>query len=665
MLYLISTAVLFAASVFLVLSTRERRFHIFFLLLALLFQAQVVLVGRTLSAFGLLDETGYWLVAEIVLLIFSIGIWKKQGSPCEFEFRRPDLSQSIRLFGWMGPATAGLAFVAAAIYGVLLVATVIIPQNMDDVLTAYLPRIGYWLQSGDFSPYPASPYNSVQVSYPLNAQIPPLRSIVLSGGSNFVGIDQWLAALLSGVAVYGLGVALGAKRALASFTGLIWVLSPAVIAQAGIMLTDITSVWGFLTILLFGILGWREQRNDLLGASSLALALLIGSKQTVFFMLPGLALVALAVFVFASGRKRVLKWGFVTGGLVLWFGVDRYIMNWRYFGHPLGEEASFGFFASEVDLSFWGHLDVMITNIQRTLVNFAFADLNIGEGHVLAPMLPRLQSFDPHIGTGSALEFGVPWIGTFVTVVLAVGVLCVLFKSALSSVAILLVPAISFVFLFHWIRTNYSLAFARYMMGPVALGLVVAAIGLSLLAISTSRRRKILGLLAVLLAAGVTTQAIQTATANGIRPLWGENHVWGNSSNEMLALSNGFRRSGDLASLIERVDDCFISTAKVGMFVPSKFPQAALFGDNFSRRVTQYVFPEDLLGSKGLLNGRHDVLVVEKQVLADWAAKNRGAADVNVAGVALSDLELNVFGSFMTVSHETLQRPGCERPDLS
>ena len=64
-------------------------------------------------------------------------------------------------------------------------------------------------------------------------------------------------------------------------------LIPAVAHQAGVALTDLVSVWLVLSILLFGYVGWIEQRWSLLVLSSIALGLAVGSKQTVFFLVQG------------------------------------------------------------------------------------------------------------------------------------------------------------------------------------------------------------------------------------------------------------------------------------------------------------------------------------------------------------------------------------------
>ena len=664
-LYLISTGVLLSASLLFVLATGERRPHLILVALALAFQAQCVLVGKVLASVDRLSHVSYWLLADALLLSLAFAIWLRRGAPGVtglIRFSRRDSSRETEGLAWLWPATVVMAVVAVGVYTLLLVATLLVPQNMDDVLTAYLPRIGYWLQSNDFSPYYTSTYNSVQVSYPINAQIPPLRSIVLSDGLHFVGLDQWVAAVISGVAVYGLALAAAARRIQAAFVSLAWVLTPAVIAQAGIMLTDMVSVAGLLMVLLFGILGWREEKTWMLAASSLSLALLVGSKQTAFFALPGIALVVLAAFLKSENRRRWIAWGLGTVPLMLWFGIDRYLLNWRFFGHPLGDEQSFSLFASETNLSLWRRFINMLENVERTAFNAFFGDLEIGAGDFLERFLPVLQSRDPGIGSGRPLLFGLPWYGTFTMAILATGLLALIFsakRDSISTLLILFVPAVSTMLLMHWVRPNYSLAFSRYMLGPLALGFAVAAFGLPQLARQSQRMRRGLGALMVLVALGASWQAVNAATMNGIRPLSGRDQVWGKSNTELLSISNGFPHAGVLAELVDRIDSCFEPTVDMKFAIGTKFPQGSLFGEDFQRMVTQYKVPKELLASK-LMAEDEMVMIVDALTLELWYGEQvRDWREVLVAGVPAGQLRTEFFGSYVLVIHVGVDGVGC------
>ena len=400
----------------------------------------------------------------------------------------------------------------------------------------------------------------------------------------------------------------------------------------------------------------------MLAASSLSLALLVGSKQTAFFALPGIALVVLAAFLKSENRRRWIAWGIGTVPLMLWFGIDRYLLNWRFFGHPLGDEQSFSLFASETNLSLWRRFINMLENVERTAFNAFFGDLEIGAGDFLERFLPVLQSRDPGIGSGRPLLFGLPWYGTFTMAILATGLLALIFsakRDSISTLLILFVPAVSTMLLMHWVRPNYSLAFSRYMLGPLALGFAVAAFGLPQLARQSQRMRRGLGALMVLVALGASWQAVNAATMNGIRPLSGRDQVWGKSNTELLSISNGFPHAGVLAELVDRIDSCFEPTVDMKFAIGTKFPQGSLFGEDFQRMVTQYKVPKELLASK-LMAEDEMVMIVDALTLELWYGEQvRDWREVLVAGVPAGQLRTEFFGSYVLVIHVGVDGVGC------
>jgi hypothetical protein len=348
---------------------------------------------------------------------------------------------------------------------------------------------------------------------------------------------------------------------------------------------------------------------------------------------------------------------------MLWFGIDRYLLNWRFFGHPLGDEQSFSLFASETNLSLWGRFGNMLENIERTAFNAVFGDLEIGAGDFLERLLPVLQSRDPDIGSGRPLLFGLPWYGTFTMAILATGLLALIFRIKRDSnptLLILLVPGVSTLLLMHWVRPNYSLAFSRYMLGPLALGFAVAAFGLPQVARRSQRMRQGLGALMVVVVLGASWQAVNAATMNGIRPLSGRDHVWGKSATELLSVSNGFRNAGVLAELVDRIDSCFEPTVDMKFAIGTKFPQGSLFGEDFQRMVTQYKFPKELLSSDLMAENGEMVMVVDALTLEQWYAKWGGHwRDVLLAGVPAGQLRTEFFGSYILVIHAGVDGVGC------
>ena len=216
------------------------------------------------------------------------------------------------------------------------------------------------------------------------------------------------------------------------------------------------------------------------------------------------------------------------------------------------------------------------------------------------------------------------------------------------------------ILLMHWVRPNYSLAFSRYMLVPVALGFAAVALGLVQVARGSQWLRRGLGVLTVLVALGASWQAVNAATMNGIRPLAGGENVWGKSATELLSISNGFSDAGVMAELVDRLDSCFEPTADVRFAVGSKFPQGSLFGEDFQRMVTQYKFPRDLLTSDLMAENDEMVVVIDRLSLEQWLAESEGyASDVLLAGVPTGQLQFELFGNYVLIGTTGVDGVGC------
>ena len=597
MIFVLSSLAVLAGGVLITATLGHRRVVLWVLTVALLWYLYIVVAARLLSLLDLLGTRTAWLAADLLFFAVAVIVWRRAGSPSALPSIPPGAVSDMLGAPWLRPATIRLAVVVTAIYAVLLVATLAIPQSLDDVLTAYMARIGYWIENGNLSQFPTSTYNSVQVSYPANPQLPILRSIVLSGGSRFVGLEQWAASLLGAVGVFGLSRALGAKRVAAYLCGGSWLLIPAVAHEAGIALTDLVTVWLILSTLLFGYLGWIEHCWSLLVLSSVALGLALGTKQTLLFLAPGLAVLCLAILVLDRRRwSDWVTWMALSIPIILLVGSVDYIRNWGYFGHPLGEPDSFELFA--VDATPGKRLAAVSANLKRSFVNAFFGDLNPGIADHMRGVW-RLREIDPAIGLGWYLERGQPWMGFFVASTVLVGTLLALTQLVRRRhwcLFIPLLPAMSFTVLILWTRINYSGAFSRYLLVPAALLLVMAAVGLSALRVRSGVMRAFGGFTAVVVVVGMTLQVGYTLANSGVRPLLGHGNAWSKQSIELIELSPGYSNLAEIGASLRYFETCFGDVSRLGIMVPSKFPQAALFGQDFRRTVVQFSapFPTDL-----------------------------------------------------------------------
>ena len=603
MWFVISTAVVGVGCAAIMATLGRWPFHQWIIAIALIWRLETLLVGQLLSLLGLLGSRPAWLAADGLFAVVGLWFWARRGrtAPLLPSLSRTSLSELMGR-GIVRPAVLGATFIVSGLMLLQLVATLVIRQNLDDVLTAYLARVGYWIQHGDLSPYPASPYNSVQVSYPVAAQLPVVRSIVMAGGDRFVGLDQWVAAIVAAVSVYGLGAALGARRTVAYFCGLLFLMIPTVQVQTGIAMTDLVSMSCVLPTLLFGYLGWTQSDRRMLALSTIGLGLSLAVKQTVIFLLPGLCLVLLAVLVCHRARWRLwLSWVMLSIPVVGVIGGLDYVRNYLYYGHPLGDPESFELFA--VDATVSQRLSSMSWNLRRGFIDAFFADVPPNLSGYLRG-LAQMRMYEPELGTGTHLASGVGWTGPFIASFLVVGVgaaLLLAIRRGRLGIFLVLLPALAYVPAMYWTRTNFSAAFSRYMLIPTAALLVAAAVGVSWLPVHRRWVRGLGAVAAIVLVLGAGSMALHATIRSGTRPLVGHDSAWGESQAELLERSTGFSSPTQMSALFEEYERCFSGVDRVAIMLPKKFPQSMLFGPDYRRNVLQLTEPFPPVVDAGLL----------------------------------------------------------------
>lgn len=648
MLFILSSSFLLAACVLIVALFELDRLHMWILAVALFWSVVISLEARALSLGGLLGSRLAWVLADLVVLVVAREIWRRRGRPAVLPPVSIEAIQDTFASGWLRGALLGASALVGVLYAVLLVATVLIPQNLDDVLTAYLARIGYWIQRGDLGSYAASAYNSVQVSYPRNAQFPLLRSIVLLGNDRLVGIEQWAAALLGVVAIFGLARAIGARRDAAWFCGLVWALVPTVAVQAGIALTDLVSVNLLLLTLMFGLVGWQSQRRAHLALATISFAMFVGTKQIATFVAPGLAVLLLYALVRGRGlRRRWITWMAASVPVMVVLGLLDYLQNQIYYGNPLGDPDSFELFAVKATTA--QRVAALSSNLRRAALDSALADLPAWIAGRL-PGIGRVRVYDAVIGTGGYLDGSQAWAGLFVTAILAVGMLLALYQLVRYrrfAVLAVLVPAVLYVLMFFWTRTNYSAAFSRYLLVPEALCLPAAAVGLSGVRVEWRAGHRVLSALSVVVVMGVGTQALHAGLRSGHRPLYGPQAVWSQDRIELLGRSTGFGSRFQLMRAFDYIDRCYPDTDRIGLLVPSKFPQSLLFGPAYDRHVSQFSVPfPPVLDDAFLADRRLDLAVVERTLFDE----------VKIGGIST---RVRVFGPIAVVGVRGDAPPTC------
>ncbi len=253
-----------------------------------------------------------------------------------------------------------------------------IPQSIDDVLTAHLARVGYWLQHGNLVPWQADTYQMSQIIYPLNAQAQIYWSLLFLRTDRLVGFSQWVALPVMMLNIYGISRMIHIERKWAIVAALTVFSIPSIYLQAFTAMTDLVSAVLFVSMLYLLLLGLESGQIEVLGLSGLALGLSLGTKQTIIFAIPGL--IIFWIYILAVKRKSVLgiflKWMGISFLAFIIAGSYIYIFNYYWWGNPLGPPVAFqGFTNREAALSIFDYLVKFLLNTKSLFVAVAHLDL--------------------------------------------------------------------------------------------------------------------------------------------------------------------------------------------------------------------------------------------------------------------------------------------------
>jgi 4-amino-4-deoxy-L-arabinose transferase-like glycosyltransferase len=337
-LFILSLLVI-SATAFLINAILEFRSRIAWLLaLYLTSTTIVVLTAEIAGLFKQLGQPLFFLTIQGAIFIAAILVWIKKGQPGiwnRLPFQLPDLARKFR---GISPFLKTLTLGVGLAYAVNAFLVVYVPPNTYDALTTHLTRVRFWMQNGSFLPWKAN--YLPQVIYPLNAQVQYLWLILLGGSDRLVGGVQYLAWLASLIAITGIARILGSSRRQALFAALIWSTFPQILMQSTSTQNDLTAAAYFTSGLFFFFIGLRSNDMKSLVFSAVGIALALGTKQTIVFLLPGLA-AAIVIFLAmqkpAAGR-RIFLWASTLAAGFLLVGSYMYFQNFSiyrdFFGPP-------------------------------------------------------------------------------------------------------------------------------------------------------------------------------------------------------------------------------------------------------------------------------------------------------------------------------------------
>ena len=312
-LILALAAALVAATAALAASCLRLRSAVGFLLAAyLVASAEIVVVSLALSTVHGLTRAA--LLATLAgFLVGAAAVWVRGGRPLPcLRSVLPAARDALR-----DRAAAALAVLAFVTYLYLLVVGLTVPQSVPDTMLYHLPRAALWKQHEAVAFVSDAPDARINV-FPPVAEIEAASSMILGSGDRYVAVVQILAVVFACLAIVGIARRLGLGRSASVFGAASFATFTVVALQAPTALNDVV-VASLLVICAYFAMG--ASRTELaLGAIALALA--VGTKGTVVFALPVLALFALSAQ--PPGRwPRMLVFG--AAGLAagsFWFVVN-------------------------------------------------------------------------------------------------------------------------------------------------------------------------------------------------------------------------------------------------------------------------------------------------------------------------------------------------------
>lgn len=320
------------------------------LLLYLIVFTVLVVSGILTSMLGVMNQTWAYLGFHLLLVGGAGVIWL-----CRRHSGALNENWHWKQLSWRAIADAGIKFVLrypdlcffvlaiVAAYGLSFVLNLVVPPNNNDALSTHMSRVGYWYQHGNLLPWPT--HRLTQIYYTFNAQLQHYWTVLFWGTDQLVGLVQWTAGLVSGLAIFGIARLLGAARKQALFAVLVWAAFPQILLQSTSAQDSLVATALVVSGVYFLLVAVWGRETTPLWFSGLALALAVGTKQVVLFFMPGLFLMAVLCF-FVKGKtvrfSQPLRWrglGTWAAAGTICFGLFSsyiYIQNMILFHNPMG-----------------------------------------------------------------------------------------------------------------------------------------------------------------------------------------------------------------------------------------------------------------------------------------------------------------------------------------
>lgn len=307
---------------------------IYFLLAAF---SNIVLTFEILSLLTAINQTNV-IILNVLFVIISFGIWAVRDCPIvkiDFKCSFKKLLSVFKLDKTLALLTVCILFAAV----VSLIPTTFLPTIDIDSSTYHVVRSLFWIDNGTLNHFPAA--ESRLIMFPVNSEILYtwfllfLRKDILLGVFNFCGVILYFAGLYGVMSfitkslrkrLWVVLVSLSFPFALVRFSGV----------ETGLIISALTLV---AICLYMRFINNKDICAGVMGA--LAISLAIGTKTSVFFMLPGLFIWSVWYARYVSKKdfcKPVIQFYLFAAMTFLVFASYNYILNFINYGHFFAAE---------------------------------------------------------------------------------------------------------------------------------------------------------------------------------------------------------------------------------------------------------------------------------------------------------------------------------------
>jgi hypothetical protein len=621
----------------------------FLLSIYLFITTHIILCFEIAGLLRALDQTSIFLILQLSLLVIVSALWLLQKKPPLFEpflsMRLQSILRDSKVFLRKNPILAiflGGIVIAYIINAALIV---LVPPNNTDGFYLHMTRVGYWLQNRSFLPF--ATFFNIQVFYPLNAQAQIYWTVLFTRSDQLAGFIQYFAGLFSSIGVFGIARLLGFRKTQSLFASLLWLSFPQVLFQSTSVQNDLVPA-AYLAISLFFLVQGSKTTSKLhtIPLSALSLALALGTKQTVFFILPGLGIMIILIGLKVKQTWRFVKiFGISFMVFFILLGSVIYIQNQIVYKNFMGEtnaiEAVSNVHSRESRFSnLWlnfnriAYESIDTSGLPSILEGYLFrGKAYLGKMVYSAINLPMESSIGSNPSSKITFNFltrypvseDFVWFGLFAPLLLIPLSVYQGFFAVKNRDPIpigLIAVSFSFIFFELLIRPGWDINIGRnFTIAVIPIVPFIATL------YQTSPKSRFGVLIIVLVSLYIVFNLL---LHNPAKPLGGDNAIWGLPRNEKLALQNGW-----VLAPLNMVEEKIPGKAVLGIY--GNFFEYPFFGEHFQR--TLLPLTKKLLKNNSYLESKDvDFILVqnpnsfnrpEKQVwkrigkIPDWALYSR------------------------------------------